>query len=163
MLHIYTGDGKGKTTAATGLLIRASGSGKKCAYCSFLKDGNSSEVMVLRKIDNITVFDFPEKVGFTWQMTELEKNELSRFYDKILNEILNSDFEVLVLDEAMDAICAGIIEEEKILKLLSGREVIITGRGACEKLRSVADYITVMKKEKHPFDKGMKARKGIEY
>ena len=80
MLHIYTGDGKGKPTAATGLLIRALGSGKKCGYCTFLKDGSSSEFEVLKKLDNLIVFDSPEKMKFLWHMTEEEKEDLKKFY-----------------------------------------------------------------------------------
>lgn len=163
MLHIYTGDGKGKTTAATGLLIRALGSGKKCGYCTFLKDGSSSELEVLKKLDKLIVFDSPEKMKFLWHMTEEEKEDLKKFYCENMKKILESDLELLVLDEATDAVCAGILDEECIVELSQKAEVIVTGRGDCKKLFEIADYITEVKKIKHPFDKGVKARKGIEY
>lgn len=163
MLHIYTGDGKGKTTAATGLLIRALGAGFKCAYYSFLKTDTSSELNILRNLENIKIFDFPEKVSFLWNMSEDEKADLCKHYQKILDEMLKDDFDLVVLDEAMDAVCAGIIKEDCITELCKKSEVIITGRGKCEKLMETADYITEVKKIRHPYDKGQKARKGIEY
>lgn len=163
MLHIYTGDGKGKTTAATGLLIRALGSGKKCGYCTFLKDGSSSELEVLKKLTNLTIFECPDKMKFLWHMTEKEKEYLKNFYSDVLKRIVQTDLELLVLDEATDAVCAGLLDEECIVALAKNTEVIVTGRGDCKKLFEIADYITEVKKIKHPFDKGLKARKGIEY
>ena len=163
MLHIYTGDGKGKSTAAAGLIIRAAGAGLKCAYYSFLKTGASSELHILRKIDNIKIYEFPEKVSFLWDMSEKEKQDLSKYYCSVLDEISKGDFDLLVLDEAMDAICGGIVSEDCVAKLCEKCEVVVTGRGTCEKLFKIADYVTVMKKEKHPYDRGQSARKGIEY
>lgn len=163
MLHIYTGDGKGKSTAAAGLIIRAAGAGLKCAYYSFLKTGVSSELNILKEVDNIKIYEFPEKVSFLWDMSEEEKKDLCEYYCKILDCISKGNFDVIVLDEAMDAICGGIVSEECIVTLCEKCEVVVTGRGACKKLFEIADYVTVMKKEKHPYDKGAKARKGIEY
>lgn len=163
MLHIYTGDGKGKTTAATGLLVRALGNGMICGYFSFLKEGTASEINTLKRLKNLIIFDFPDKVPFSWQMTEEEKDDLKKFYDKTIEDIKNTEVELVVLDEAVSAVCLGFIDEECIIELTKKCEVIITGRGECEKLWNLADYITEMKKHKHPFDKGEKARKGIEY
>lgn len=163
MLHIYTGDGKGKTTAATGLLIRALGSGKKCGYFSFLKDESSSEILVLKELKNIQIFEFPKKVPFTWQMTDEEREELIKFYCNTMKTIKSSDLDLVVLDEGLDALCLGFIKQECIKELIRHTEVVLTGRGECKELFELADYVTEMKKIKHPYDKGIKARKGIEY
>lgn len=163
MLHIYTGEGKGKTTAATGLLVRALGSGMKCGYFSFLKEGTASEIKALQKFENLEIFDFPDKVPFSWQMSEEEKEDLKKFYCNTMTDIKNKELDLVVLDEAVSSICLGFIDEECIIDLTKKCEVIVTGRGECKKLFQLADYITEMKKLKHPFDKGQKARKGIEY
>ncbi len=163
MLHIYTGDGKGKTTAGIGALIRALGNNMKCGYFSFLKDGTSGEIKILKTLENLTVFEFPDTVHFSWEMTEEEKENLKKFYCKTVQDMKSYDFDVVVLDEAVLAICLGFIDEDCIIDLKEKCEVIITGRGKCEKLFKIADYITEMKKHKHPFDKGERARKGIEY
>lgn len=163
MLHIYMGDGKGKTTAAVGLLIRALGSGMKCGYCTFFKDGTSSEFEVLKQIDKLKIFDCPEKMKFLWNMTDEEKENLKSFYMEVLKNILEYEMDFLVMDEALDAVCAGFLDEDFIIDVSKKCEVVVTGRGECKKLFEAADYITEMKKIKHPYDKGIKARKGIEY
>lgn len=161
MLHIYTGDGKGKTTAALGLIVRAAGAEMKCAYYSFLKPDSSSEFKLLKQIDNVTLFEMPKKVS--WNMEKAEKEKLKLLYNNVLDKILRDSFTLVVLDEALDAISSDLISEDTILRLCKKCEVVLTGRGSCEKLYRAADYITVMKKERHPYDKCEKARKGIEY
>ena len=163
MLHIYTGDGKGKTTAATGLLVRALGNGMKCGYFSFLKEGSASEINILKRLDNLTIFEFPDKVPFSWNMTLEEKGNLKDFYCKTMQNLKEYELDLVVLDEAISAVCLGFIDEKCIIELKDKCEVILTGRGECENIFKIADYITEMKKHKHPFDKGINARKGIEY
>ncbi len=163
MIHIYTGDGKGKTTAAVGLAVRAAGSGKKCCFFSFLKTDDSSEFEVLKTIKGIEVFEMPKSMKFVWDMDKKEKEELKKFYKDIVFNIKKSDYDVIVLDEGICAVCEGLAECCDILELSEKSELVITGRGICEELFKKADYITEMKKLKHPFDVGVQARKGIEF
>lgn len=163
MLHIYTGNGKGKTTAAIGQLVRAAGAGKKCAVFPFLKNLTSSEYNILKSIPNITVINTPDDVPFVWEMKEEQANELRRCYKNVFNLLKKEKYDIIVLDEAVCAITEGFISEEDILNLCDDTEIIITGRGQCDILADKADYITVMQLKKHPFEKSIKARKGIEY
>lgn len=163
MIHIYKGDGKGKTTASVGLLIRAAGSGKKCGFFSFLKTDTSSELKVLRKTEGVRVFDMPKKMPFVWSMTEKEKEEIKKYYEAVLCGAEKEKFDLLVLDEAVSAVCEGLADGNKILALAKNTELVLTGRGESDILESAADYITEMKKIRHPYDKGINAREGIEY
>ena len=170
LVHLYEGDGKGKTTAAVGLSVRFAGHGKKVLFTQLLKDGSSGEISVLEKVDGITVFSFKQKFGFTFCMTEEEKKEAgkaySRYFDEIVKKLTEWDFALLVLDEVIDACNSGILPEEKLLEFLANRkedlEVVLTGRNPSEKLEEYADYYTKMQKIKHPFDRGVAARDGSE-
>ena len=170
LVHLYEGDGKGKTTAAVGLCVRCAGYKKKVLFTQFLKDGSSGEIGILRTIDGITVFSFPKNYGFTFRMSEKEKEEARLSYNKYFNEIVKKteegDFELLVLDEIIDACNSGILSEEDLLHFLSNRpgelEVVLTGRNPSKKLAEYADYHSKIQKIKHPFDHGITARNGIE-
>lgn len=170
LIHIYCGDGKGKTTAAVGLSVRASGCGKKTIFAQFLKDGTSSEMTVLNKIENIKVCVCGSHCGFLRNMSEAEISETKRRFENLLSEVLDmceNDTDLLVLDEIIAACNNKIVDEERLLKFLkekpNGLEVVMTGRNPSESLISVADYVTEMKKIKHPYDNGIVARLGIEY
>ena len=170
LVHLYEGDGKGKTTAAVGLSIRFAGHGKKVLFTQFLKDGSSGEISVLEQVDGITVFSLKQKFGFTFCMTTDEKKEAGeayrKYFDEIVKKVAEEDFELLVLDEVIDACNSGILPEEKLLEFLKNRketlEVVLTGRNPSEKLTEYADYYTKLQKIKHPFDKGIAARMGSE-
>ena len=169
MIHLYYGDGKGKTTAACGLAIRAAGSGMRVLFTQFLKDGSSSETAALNTLGQITVQR--PKVHFGWYRDLTAKQEalLKEYYRILLKEIADTadDYDMLVLDEAVTAYRYGLLDKEFFLSLLTAekesRELVLTGRYPADELFALADYITQMKKEKHPFDSGVKARKGIEY
>ncbi len=168
MVHIYCGDGKGKTTAAVGLALRCAGSGGKVLFCGFLKDGKSSEIKVLEKTENITVMPFLDNVRFSFKMTENEKNEAAQFYTKQLETAAKSakNYDMLVLDEIFHAVNKGFAPITAVLEMIENTpdtEIVLTGRDPAEELCKAADYITEMKKIKHPFDNGIKARKGIEF
>lgn len=170
-VHIYCGDGKGKTTAAVGLAVRAAGRGKKVVIARFLKTEDSGEVEVLRNIPGITVFPCEKTFGFYFQMTEDQKQEAARYYSELLERAWSmaagSQADLLILDEIMAACTYHLVEEKCLCRFLDNRpghlEVIMTGRNPSEELQARADYISEVKKGKHPFDHGMEAREGIEY
>ena len=169
LIHIYCGDGKGKTTAALGLALRAAGSGKKALLLQFFKDGKSSEFAALKQVEGIDVIAQTKAFGFSWTLTDSEKKEAAAYYSGLLEEAFAraGDYGLLVLDEAMSACTSGMIGEARLLELLKGRpeelEVVLTGRNPSEALLAAADYVTEMCKRKHPFEKGVPARKGIEF
>lgn len=168
-IHLYYGDGKGKTTAAVGQVIRAAGSGLQVLVFQFLKNNESSERKILEQIPNITCLNGREPVKFVSRMNKDEKAETRRYNNKALDEIVKfcSPFDVLLLDEALCAVQLNVLSEEKLLSFLKhkprGLEVILTGHVITENLLEVADYVTQMTKIKHPYDQGKLAREGIEY
>ena len=169
LIHIYCGDGKGKTTAAVGLSVRAAGCGRKVVFAQFFKDGHSGECCVLEKLPNLT-FLRPEKTfGFFWTLSDEEKAEARDFYTAHLHRAMDlaGDADLLVLDEAMSACAHGVIDEGQVLAFLGEKpeklEVVLTGRDPSQAMQDAADYITEMRKIKHPFDRGIGARKGVEF
>lgn len=170
LIHLYEGDGKGKTTAAVGLSVRCAGNGGSVLFTQFLKDGTSGEISVLKKIPQITVFSATEKFGFTFRMTEEEKKAAVAYYTNYLKEIgqlvRKEHYDLLVLDEAVGACSSGMIKEEELLSFLDhrpdGLEVVLTGRNPSAALRERSDYDSEIRKEKHPFDRGITGRDGIE-
>ena len=167
-VHLYFGDGKGKTTAAMGLSLRAAGSGKKVLLCQFLKGNHSSERNALQQIENITCLKGSEQTKFTYQMTEEEKEENKRQQLKMLTEMIDQagNYDMLVFDEVLYAIDLGQIPEEVLLTFLKNRpdqvEVVLTGRNPSKEMIALADYASEIRKIKHPFDQGKEARVGIE-
>ncbi|MGN0466531.1 MAG: cobyric acid synthase [Lachnospiraceae bacterium] len=167
-VHLYCGDGKGKTTCSMGLLIRAAGSGKKVLLHQFMKDNSSSERNIISGIPNITILPGEEKVCFTFSMTEEEKSIQKLKNDKMIEKISNmmKDYDMIVLDEVLYAITKGVLSEKIVLELLDNRpenvEVVLTGRNPSEAMIERADYMSEIKKIKHPFDEGVKSRVGIE-
>ena len=170
LIHIYCGSGKGKTTAGMGLCVRAAGAGARVVICQFMKDNASSERKILESIDNITVLPGQDKVKFSFTMTEEEKEAQRAFYEKRLQEAgqvaVKEQARVLFLDEAVYCVGAGLLSEEALLDFLKNKpaelEVILTGRDPGERLLEMADYVSEIKKVKHPFDRNIKARTGIE-
>ena len=165
MLHIYTGDGKGKTTAAIGLSLRAAAAGKRVLFFQFLKSDTSGERKVLSQIKNITVFNIGENIPFLFNADEKKLSELKTLYKKKTDLFFEqkSRFDVFIFDEAVCALDCGLIEADDILRFTDFGEVVLTGRGNIDNLKEHAQYITCMKKIKHPYDSGISAREGIEY
>lgn len=171
LMHIYTGEGKGKTTAAVGLGVRAAGAGKTVLFAQFLKDGSSSEIAVLNEIENINTRHCETVTGWVKDMTEEErakaKADYARFLSDLFAEAEAEDADLLILDEILAAVNCGFIEERELLSFLEKRpaklEVVLTGRSPSPDICLRADYITEMKKLKHPYDRGIRARRGIEY
>ena len=170
LIHLYFGDGKGKTTAAVGLSVRAAGAGKRVLFAQFLKDGSSSELNVLRALQNVEVACCEQNFGFFRSMDEQTKAAARLTYSALLEDVMRKSVEgvdLLVLDEAVAACNHSLIEEIKLLDFLCGRpetlEVVLTGRNPSQHLLDAADYVTEMRKRKHPFDRGIAARRGVEF
>ena len=142
LIHIYCGDGKGKTSAAIGLAVRAAGSGLKVLFTRFLKNLSEEKKQEVR-----------ETYLQLWRAIELE--------------VLTGRYDVLVIDEFMAAYKYDLIPKDEAIEFLKKKpkelEIVLTGRNPDEKLVELADYVSEIKKVKHPFDQGIYARKGIEY
>jgi len=172
LIHIYFGGGKGKTTAALGLALRASGSGKNVVIVQFLKDWKSGELSSLERLQNVTVFRGKASGGvFVRDMSDAEKAETKAIHDENLKNALelqrNGKCDMLILDEAIDAYNLGVLDAAAFEELLDNKpeplELVITGHKADEQLLAKADYVTEMVKRKHPYDRGVAARRGIEF
>lgn len=175
-VHIYCGEGKGKTTAAVGLAVRLAGSGGRAVIVRFLKNDNSGEVAGLRQIEGVTVIPCEKSFGFTWQMSDEQKREAAEVYALLLERAAAESMQLcqssdnpvlLVLDEVCAAVSSGLLSERAVTDLLDARpenlEVVLTGRAPADGLLKRADYISQIEKVRHPFDDGLAARKGIEY
>lgn len=163
MLHLYFGSGKGKTTAAAGLALRALGHGKKVVVVQFLKDGTSGEIEPLRRL-GAAVFACPN-AKFTWLMTPQEKAAALAHNTQTLEAALQMPCELLILDEACAALRAALLPEALLQKavLNAPYEVVLTGRDPADWMLQNADYITEFTARRHPYEKGIPAREGIEY
>lgn len=171
MIQLYCGDGKGKTTAAVGLLIRAAGRNIDTLFVQFLKDDTSGEIEVIKKLDNVEIMHADCFYGFVKNMTEEQKCETKEAYNKLLDSVQEyvSKHEkcVVILDEIVHAINYELVDITKMDSLLNmsneNIEYVLTGRNPSEKLIGMSDYYTEFKKQKHVYDKGIIAREGIEY
>jgi len=168
MIQIYTGNGKGKTTAALGLGLRAVGANKKVLLVQFLKDGKSSEIKAIKKIKNFDVRIFGRK-GFISKNKILKKdfNLVTQGFNFVQKTIQSKEYDLIILDEINVINYFGLIKTKDILELMkkipSKMELILTGRNASKKVIQAADLVTEMKQIKHYYKKGIKARKGIEF
>ena len=168
-VHIYCGDGKGKTTCAMGLTVRAAGQGKKILLCQFLKDDSSGERSVIDHLPQVTVIGGPGMDKFTFQMSEQELTDLQTANDQLLERIIKMapDYDMLVLDESVYAIDKGLLTESRLIDFLKNRpehlEVVLSGRNPSDRLKEQADYISEIRKIRHPFDRGLSSRQGIEF
>jgi len=172
LIQVYTGDGKGKTTASIGQAIRSAGAGFNVCFIQFFKNKKiySSEHKILEKIPNIKVLNFcPDAPHFI--KTEKQKKSIQSECEKALKSIkkiiTSGKFDLVILDELNIGLHTGLIKLKEVLEILSKKspktEIIITGRYAPKKLLAVADLVTEMKKIKHYYDKKIPARKGIEF
>ncbi|MGC8796666.1 MAG: cob(I)yrinic acid a,c-diamide adenosyltransferase [Thermodesulfovibrio sp.] len=166
MIHVYTGDGKGKTTAAVGATIRAIGNGLKVFFVQFIKGAHTGELEIFK--------NFPELIevyrcstGFVYGKPEPSQiNVVMKCIQEIEILIKKQHYDLIVFDELTVGLNTGLVSKEqaqKLIDLARDAELIITGREAPEWLIERADLVTEMKKIKHYFDIGIKARRGIEY
>ena len=168
-IHIYYGDGKGKTTAAVGLAVRAAGSGLKVLFFQFLKDNSSNERKILEALPGVTCLPGREPVKFVSKMNGDERIEFRHYNNKALDEIIKfcGPFDMLILDEALCALNLEVLSEEKLISFIQhkprGLEIVMTGPRLPDNLLEMADYVTEVRKVKHQFDLGRSARQGIEF
>ena len=171
MIHIISGNGKGKTSAAAGLALRAAGAGMRVIFFQFLKDGSSTEIGVLRSVKGITVSCYEECRKFLWEMDEGEKRAVTESRDRMLKEagelITGGGADMVVLDEFFAAYNTGTVDkalaEEIVLSCPDRVELVLTGRDPAEVFCNAADYHSEILSVRHPYDKGISARKGIEF
>lgn len=172
MLHVYFGEGKGKTTAALGLMVRAAGSGRRALLVQFLKGSNSGEIQVLMDIPGIQVLRNEKNLGFYKNMNQKDKEEAYGMHTANLRRALElvreRQVDLVILDEICAAYQYRLLDQNLVHEMLTEQEqgeweLVLTGRKPAELFLASADYITEMKKVRHPYDKGICARKGIEY
>lgn len=166
LLHLYWGDGKGKTTAAMGLALRALGSGRRVVIVQFLKGGVSGEIPMLERL-GVKIYRGKAGQKFVSQMTEAEKAATRALQNENLRAAADEKADLLILDEAGSAWELDMVDREllktTVLCRPAEQECVLTAHSAAEWMLDAADYSTEMKCRKHPYQKGVKARKGIEY
>ncbi len=169
LLIIHTGSGKGKTTAALGMVIRCLGHGMKVAIVQFIKGAiDTAEERILKSFGEQVVF-LRMGEGYTWETQDRERDKAvaQEAWAQVEMFLQDPTFGMVVLDELNIAIHHEYVSLEQVLNALekrpSGLHVVITGRGAKTKLIDVADLVSEMKMVKHPFRKGIKAQKGVEF
>jgi len=170
LVHYYYGDGKGKTTAALGLALRAAGADRRAAVVQFLKGSPYSEIKSLEKL-GIEVCQTKAVKKFVFQMNDEEKlsaaNDCKAALDFAIKAAIGGEYDLVVLDEVTDAIAVGLLDEAALIGLIENHsdktEIVMTGHVPNEKVVERADYVTEMAKRKHPYDRGIMARKGIEF
>ncbi len=166
-VQVYTGDGKGKTTAAIGLAIRALGAGWRVFFAQFLKTGEYSEHKALAQFsDHLTIKTYGRNVFIKGEPEEEDRRLAQEAYQEIAEIVASGHHRLVILDEANVAVHYGLITVDQILDLIDRRaegvELLITGRYAHSRLIERADLVTEMRGVKHYFDRGIKARVGVE-
>ena len=169
-IHIYTGDGKGKTTAAMGLAMRAAGWGKRVLVVQFLKGGVTGELASLEALE-IPVRRNNQAYGFFSTLDEAERKTLIAEQNAMLADaagyIRKNRYDLVVLDELIGAYQIGAVDRELADALVTGgpyeAELILTGRDAPSAWMEAADYVTEMQEIKHPYRRGLQSRQGIEF
>lgn len=167
-IQVYTGSGKGKTTAALGLALRAAGAGLRVFIAQFVKQRKSSEYEALGRFpDVITIKRFGRGFILKKKATETDRKAARSGLKEVRKILLSEDYDVVILDEANIAVHYNLITAEDLLKLMAEKpkdvELVITGRYADERVVEMADLVTEMKEIKHYGEKGIKARVGVEY
>lgn len=171
LTHIYCGDGKGKTTAAMGLALRAAGNGWRVFILQFLKGGPTGELNILLKQPNVTVLRGKSDTPFTWNMSAEQKQSVTTYQTEQLKLAIArakaGECDLLILDEVMAACNQNMVDATLLQQFIEQKppalELVLTGRNPAPYMLRQADYVTEMKKIKHPFDAGIPARLGVEW
>ena len=166
MIQLYTGHGKGKTTAAIGAAIRASGAGLKVFIAQFVKGMHYSELDVIKIIPNITLEQFGRDCFIEKEPTQADIEAAQIGWTKIKTLIQQKKYDMVILDELCIALYYKLIDLNEVLEVMKSTdntEIIITGRNAPDALVEIADLVTKMREIKHYYNNGTQARKGIEY
>lgn len=171
LIHLYCGNGKGKTTAAMGLILRSLGRGKRVVLVQFLKGRQTGEVMMLENMENISILRGKSSPKFTCDMTQEERDQAKAAHDQTLRQALTivekGGVDLLVLDEVIGAYNFGMVDQGLVQKIVGekpeGLELVLTGRDPDPFFVEQADYMTEMREYKHPYQKGIQGREGIEF
>jgi cob(I)alamin adenosyltransferase len=169
-IQVYTGNGKGKTTAAFGLALRAAGRGKRTYMAQFMKKGEYGELIAVKKyLSRVIVveqFGLPEFHYTGKKVTEEEKKAAQKGIEEAKRAMFSGDYDIVVLDEVNILLYFNIVKIETILEIIEKKpdsiELVLTGRMAPKEILDRADLITEMKEVKHYFQKDVPARLGIE-
>jgi cob(I)alamin adenosyltransferase len=173
LIHIYIGDGKGKTTAAIGLSVRTKGRKNRVIFSQFLKGEDTGELISLSTL-NIKIIRQKHNFGFTFKMDENTKKSCKEEQRRILKDVESeisqwgeiTQGDIVIFDEVLGALETDMLDDKEFHKFIEKKdpklELVLTGRNCPGWLLEIADYVTEMKKIKHPYDKGIKARIGIE-
>lgn len=166
LVHLYWGNGKGKTTAAMGVALRSLAAGKRVVIVQFLKGRESGEVKLLSQL-GAKIFRGKSGQKFVFQMTEQEKAETRKTQEENLLAALKEPADLLILDEACAALKLSMVDEallkRAVLEKPENQELILTGREPADWMEEAADYSTEMHCWRHPYEKGITAREGVEY
>lgn len=169
MIHLYCGPGKGKTTAAMGLALRMAGRGRGVVIAQFLKGADSGERIALARLPQVVLLPVPRQVPFTYQLSpqalEEEKARNLALLEQAGLAAQARECGLVVLDEVCPAVALGLLPLKRVLSLLDciPAEVVLTDRDPHPALERRADYLTCFQKIRHPFDKGIDARAGVEF
>jgi len=169
LVQVYTGNGKGKTSAAFGIALRAIGRGLKVYIIQFIKGGfDYGELYMIDKLPNLKLKAFGRGKFITEKPPGNEDIKLAEQALQLAKKVVESgEYDIVILDEINVALNLELISLEKVLELIKSKpkrvELVLTGRYAPNEIIKVADLVTEMKEVKHPFNKGYEARKGIEY
>jgi len=169
LVQVYTGDGKGKSSAAFGLALRAIGRGLKVYIIQFIKGGfDYGELYIVDKLPNLTLRAFGRGKFVTEKPPAKVDIESAEEALALAEKVVKSgEYDIVILDEINVALNLNLIKTEKVVKLMKDKpkhvELILTGRYAPDEITEVADLVTEMREVKHPYNKGFQARKGIEY
>ncbi len=169
LIHVYTGAGKGKTTCAFGLALRAWGCGKRVCIIQFLKKGEKyGEVVAVDRLEGIDLHQYGSgRFVFNKQLRQEDVEAAEKGLVHAKDVLSSGDHDLVILDEMNIATDFGVLDVSKVIEALDSRadgvEVVLTGQNAHPAIVEKADYVTEMRKVKHPYDEGVMARKGIEF
>jgi len=168
LVQVYTGPGKGKTTASLGLAFRATGRGLEVLMVQFLKPPEDyGEHIAAKKVPNFTILPLGLDHMVSKVPRDIDIQIAHETLQRAKDEIYSGKYDLVILDEINNAMCWKLLDPKEVIEMLKGRpkniEIVLTGRGAPDEIIDYADLVTEMTMIKHPFDKGIKARKGIEY
>ena len=166
LIHLYWGDGKGKTTAAMGLALRALGAGERVVIVQFLKGAATGEIPLLEQL-GAKIYRGKAGQKFVFQMNAAEKAETRRMQTENLQAALTENADLLILDEACAAwqldMADKTLLQQSVLQKPAAQELVLTGRDPADWMRRAADYNTEMHCHRHPYEQGTSARKGVEF
>lgn len=167
MIHVYTGDGKGKTTAALGLALRAAGAGLRVYIGQFIKGESYSELKIIKKIPNIKIEQYGRGCFIKNKPKQRDIDLAANGLAQVKQIIARRDYDIVILDEINIALRLGLLKINELINILKSTpkdmELVLTGRGATQKIIKLADLVSEIKDIKHYYKRGIKARKGIEF